>query len=94
MTHILVKHKVDDYANWKKAFDNFADFRKSSGEKSFHILQQEEDANNLYLMFEWDSPENARKFFESGNLKDAMEKAGVSEAPEIHFLNESDRGGI
>jgi hypothetical protein len=25
-------------------------------------------------------------------LKDAMQRAGVNEAPEIHFLSESDRG--
>lgn len=94
MTHIMVKHRVNDYRTWKHEFDNFAGFRRSSGEKSFHILQNEQDPNDLYLMFEWDTPENARKFMDSSNLKEAMTKAGVAEAPQIKFLNEFDRGAL
>lgn len=94
MTHVLVRHKVKDYTTWKKEFDDFVEFRKSSGEKSFQILQPDEDANNLYLLFAWDNEENAHRFMESSKLKERMEKAGVIEAPEIRFLSESDRGSL
>lgn len=92
MTHLFIRHKVNDYGAWKQAFDSFVDFRKSSGEKSFHVLQHDEDSKNLFLMFEWDSPENARNFLGSNDLKETMQKAGVAEEPEVHFLSESDRG--
>ncbi len=94
MSHLLIRHKVNDFAAWKEAFDNFVDVRKEFGEKSFQILQHTEDSNNLYLMFEWDSVENARKFLESPELKTTMENAGVAEAPEINFLNEAFKGAI
>jgi hypothetical protein len=94
MTHVFVRHRVNDYGTWKAAFDNFVDFRRSSGEKSFQVLQQDKDTNSLYLMFQWDNPENASKFFDSDNLKKTMEKAGVAEKPEIVFLNQSDSGDL
>ncbi len=92
MTHVMIRHKIDDFTAWKKEFDNFADFRRSSGEKSYQVWQHDEDPNNLYLMFTWDNVDNARRFLDSSSLKDAMQRAGVIEAPEIHFLSESDRG--
>ena len=94
MSHVLIRHKVNDFAAWKKAFQNFKDVRKEFGEKSYQILQHEEDANNIYLMFEWDSMDNARRFFESSELKTAMEGAGVAEPPEINFLSEALKGTI
>jgi heme-degrading monooxygenase HmoA len=77
MTQLLIRHKVNDYDVWKTAFDGFAAFRKSAGEKSYHILRHQEDANDLYLLCEWDNPDNARKFIDSTDLKEAMRRAGV-----------------
>lgn len=94
MTHVLIRHKVTDFDKWKKAFDEFATFRKSSGEKAFQVMQHHQDSNNLYLMFEWDNEENARKFLGSEQLKEAMQSAGVADAPEINFLTEAHRGKL
>lgn len=92
MSHVIVTHKVKDYAAWKSVFDTFADFRKSSGEKSYHILHPGNDTNNLTLLFEWDNAKNAEKFMASTELKSAMQRAGVAEAPKIQILNEAAKG--
>jgi hypothetical protein len=92
MTHVLVKHKVNDYTNWKTEFDNFVEFRRSSGEKNYRILRPSEDPNDLTLLFEWDTQANAEKFMTSPELKLAMERAGVTEEPTIRFLNQIDMG--
>jgi quinol monooxygenase YgiN len=94
MTNILVRHKVRDYASWKVEFDHFVDFRKSSGEKSYRILHPGDDPNDLLLLFEWDSPKNAEKFFASPQLKSTMQRAGVSEEPRVQFLDEVARGQL
>lgn len=94
MNHVLVRHRVDDYPKWKKVFDNFVGTRKSFGEKSYQVLQHDKDTNNLYLVFGWDNKANAQKFFDSSELKNAMQEAGVAETPEIHFLNETDKGNL
>ncbi len=86
MSQVLVKHRVNSYEDWKNAFDNFANVRKSSGEKSFRILHTKDDPNDLTLLFEWDTKENAEKFMASPELKSAMQDGGVSEAPQIQFL--------
>ena len=87
MSHLIIRHKVNDYATWQTAFDGFADTRKAGGEKSFQIFHADQDPNNVYVLFEWESPEKASQFLESDELKQAMVNAGVAEPPEIHHLN-------
>ena len=92
MTYLFIRHKVKNYGSWKSAFDRFIETRRSGGEKSYQIFHPSDDINNLYLIFEWNNLENAKKFIESPQLKEAMQKAGVIEAPEIHFLEEVAHG--
>jgi len=92
MTLVLIKHAVKDYTAWKSEFDAFGEVRRSDGEQSYRIWHPENDQNNLTLLFEWDSADNARKFLASSQLKDAMQKAGVTSQPEIQFLKETASG--
>lgn len=94
MTEIMVRHNVQDYAKWKNEFDNFVDTRKSSGEKSYRILHPSDNPNDLVLFFEWDSPENARKFFTSQELGTTMKRAGVTGEPRIEFVSEVAQGKL
>jgi len=94
MTLVLIKHKVKDFSAWKTEFDKFADFRRKGGEKAFRLLHPTGDQNDLTLLFDWDSRENAEKFMASSELKDAMGRAGVAEEPRIEFLNEVDKGSF
>ena len=86
MAHILVRHKVEDYAKWRNAFDGSIEMRKAGGELSAQVFQTSEDPNDLVLLFEWNSLDNARAFLGSDELKQGMEAAGVCSAPEITFL--------
>lgn len=92
MAHVFIRHKVHNFDKWKEEFDNFGEFRKSSGEKSFQILRPEGDSDNLHILFEWDTVENAKTFLDSTELKNAMSQAGVAETPEIRFFNEAGHG--
>lgn len=94
MTQILVKHIVKDYEDWKKAFDGFVDFRRSSGEKVFRIMAPDNNPNDLTLLFDWDTKANAEKFFHSEELKKTMQNAGVAEEPKITFLHEVAEGKL
>ncbi len=94
MTHILIKHRVNDYAKWKEVFEGFADNRRSGGEGSYQILHSSDNPNDLTLLFEWDSKENAKKFLQSQELKSAMDRAGVAEEPKIQFMNQVSEGTL
>ncbi len=92
MAHLLIRHKIRDYATWKTAFDDFNETRLASGEKSYQIFHPDDDPNNLWLLFEWDNLGNARTFMANPELKEAMDAAGVIEAGEVHFLEEYGQG--
>ena len=94
MAHVLVRHRVKNYPAWKTVFDGAIKMRKTSGEKSYQILQPESDPNDLILLFEWDSLLNAKKFLESPELRAAMKQSGVIDEPEVHFLKEAGRGRV
>ena len=89
MTSMLIQHKVNDFAAWKKVFDSAAGLRSSSGELSTQIFHDASDPNSLTIINKWDSLENAQKFAHSPELKAAMEKAGVAGPPTVTFLNEA-----
>jgi quinol monooxygenase YgiN len=94
MTQVMIRHKVENYADWKSAFDGFAETRKSGGEKSYRILHPSDNPNDLVLFFEWESVEKAETFLASSELKEAMQRAGVAGEPHVQFLNLLDQGTL
>ena len=94
MAQLLIKHKVKDYAAWKKVFDGFIETRRAGGEKSYKIMHPENDGNDLLAIFEWDNLENAKKFAGSSQLKQTMGNAGVIGQPEVYFLEEYAAGKV
>ena len=92
MAYMFVRHSVKDYEAWKSVFESVSDLRRRNGEQSYRILRQENDANSLVALFQWDSLDNAQKYASSPELREAMEQAGVAGKPEILFLEEAARG--
>ena len=88
MPYMMVHHKVRDFAKWKPLFDRHESTRKVSGSKSAQLFQNAEDPTDVFILMEWDSIENAKKFGMSADLKKVMEEAGVIGAPHIHMLKE------
>jgi quinol monooxygenase YgiN len=94
MAYLFVRVKVKDYPVWKADFDGRIEMRRASGERSYQIFHPDDNPNNLLVLFGWDSLANARKFMANPELKEAMDEAGVIEAPETYFLKRYDRGKI
>ena len=92
MAHVAVRHKVRDYAAWRQVFDEFAPQRRAAGEVSYAISHLEDDRNDIVVVVEYDSMENAKAFFVSDSLREAMGRAGVEGEPTIWFLNAGDSG--
>jgi heme-degrading monooxygenase HmoA len=88
MPHLLVRHKVKDYAKWKPVFDKHATTRKASGSKGGRLFRNADDPNETVILFEWDNLDKARKFAQSEDLRKVMEEAGVSDKPDVYFLEE------
>ncbi len=91
MPHVLIIHDVEAYAAWKTIFDQAAGIRKQAGEIRYQLLRHEMDANRLVHFSEWVSLDKARRFFESPELIEIRQRAGVK-APEFLYLNEIEQG--
>jgi hypothetical protein len=92
MAKVFVQHRVKNYAKWKKAFDAFAPTRRAGGEKSYVVGNLPGKANNLCLLFEWNTAANASTFLKSKELKAAMKDGGVSEKPAVFIFEERESG--
>ncbi len=94
MTYLLGILKVEDFAKWKSEFDSEegAAMRKAGGMKSYQLFHIENDPNNLVLLSEFDNLDTARKFMQSGELKEAMQQSGVIGEGDAYFLEEVEKG--
>lgn len=88
MAGVLIKHTVENYDSWKPVFDDHAATRMEYGSKGYRLFRDAEADDEVVMLFEWDSMENAKRFLEESDLKEVMETAGVVGEPEIHFLEE------
>lgn len=91
MQHVLIIHEVADYPAWKKVFDGAAGIRREAGERSYQVLKDETDENQIVHFSVWTSAADARAFFESAKLVQIRKEAGVK-APEFIYLDELEAG--
>ncbi len=91
MNYVLIIHEVNDYAAWKKVFDNAAAIRKHAGEQSYQVLNYQHDKNKIVHFSRWTSLTAAREFFESPALIEIRQQAGVK-SPEFIYLHQLEEG--
>ena len=85
MTTMFVRHKVDDYKNWKRVYDEIAHVRKENGVTAASVHRDTKDPNTIMVTHRFKDMNAASKFATSADLKSAMEKAGVNSQPEFWF---------
>jgi len=91
MPALLIRHTVADYALWKPFFDAQGNTRRANGSKGGQIFRSADDSHEVLILLEWDDLERARLFVDSDDLREAMDRAGVIDRPDIWFLEEGDR---
>jgi quinol monooxygenase YgiN len=91
MIHVLVHLTVKDFQAWKKMFDGNAVARRNAGSLGGHVFPTLGDQNEVFILYEWDTPEHAREFFQSPGLRQLMSAAGVIGNPHSHILTAGER---
>ena len=91
MPYMLVRHKVEDYERWKLVFDEHQATRRESGGKGGYLFRNADDPNETVILLEWPDIEEARRFAQSEDLRETMQRAGVAERPDIYFLEDPER---
>jgi quinol monooxygenase YgiN len=82
---MFIRHKVNDYGNWKRAYDEFAPLRKESGVTGASVHRDANDADTIIVTHQFGDVGAALAFANSEDLQSAMKNAGVTGPPEIWF---------
>ena len=91
MQYALIRHKIADYDNWKPVFEEHGASRRANGCSGHQLFRNINDPNELIILVEVDDLEKVRQFTQSEDLRDAMQRSGVSDQPDMYFLEELER---
>ena len=94
MSYMLIRHKIEDYNKWKPLFDKNSVDRKANGSQGGYLLRNADNSNEIVVLFKWDDLKKARQFAHSDELKKAMQEAGVSDKPDVFFLDEVEQPAV
>jgi hypothetical protein len=51
-------------------------------------------STELVILLEWEDVGQAREFAQSADLRQAMQRAGVADQPDVYFLEEVERPSV
>lgn len=91
MAFLVVTHKIQDYVQWKRVFDESEELRHEHGVRGGWILRDQKDKNLITVALEVDDLDTAGQFMQSDQLKDYMRRSGAMGEPSILFLEEVER---
>ena len=91
---LLIRHHVADYPAWKAVFDEQEPARRANGSQGGWLCRDAADPLEVLLLLAWDDLERARLFADSDDLGEAMTRAGVTDRPDIWFLEEVERPAV
>lgn len=91
MVTMFAKHRVKDYDEWKRTYDQFGSTRRERGVTGASVHRDAEDSNLITIIHEFDDLDTARSFAGSEELKSAMKNAGVLGRPDIWFTEDVER---
>ena len=88
MYYLMCKHRVEDYAAWRRVFDGDAEAQRASGLHLLHVLRDTADANLVVMLFRVDDPDRAKAFTEAPSASESAARSGVIGVPEVLLLTE------
>ena len=87
MTHMLVRHRVADFDQWKPVYEAHQSAREVAGLKELHLWCNYDDPGEVLILFEASDVAKAKELISSADLKKSMQDAGVQGPPDIVFLS-------
>ncbi len=86
MAYLLVRHKVADFAKWKRIFDSHAEAQRAAGLRLEQLLRNMDDPNEVVFWFKVDDLAKARSFVSTAAAAEAAGESGVADRPDLYFL--------
>ena len=88
--YILIRHKVKNFEEWEKGYRAHLPKRIEAGLTEKYLLRGAKNPNEVIILFEAQDIKRAKTFSESTDLKEAMQRAGVVDKPDLYFLESAD----
>ncbi len=85
MTRMFVRHSVSDFGKWRYAYDGAEGLCEEMGVVDDCLFQSVDDARDVTVWHDFETPEAARAYAESDRLRAAMSDGEVIDKPEIWF---------
>ena len=89
MASLIIRHKVKDFAAWKKAYDAHAGVRAAASLGQGRVTRSIDDPSEVILIFDAGDVAKAKAFCTSEDLKTTMQKAGVIDKPDLYFVDDA-----
>jgi hypothetical protein len=87
MAHILIRHKVANFAKWKRLYDAHSPARRKAGLRQKALLRSVRNPKDVFILFQASDLKKAKGFASGPTLRKAMKSAGVVGKPKIHILS-------
>ncbi len=88
MQHLICKHLVADFAQWRKVFDSHAHARREAGFQLVHLMRDVDNPDMVVMWYRVEDVEKAKAFMSAPAAARAAAESGVVSPPEIYFLHE------
>jgi hypothetical protein len=82
---MFVRHQVEDYGKWRKAYDDFEAGRKSMGVTGAAVYVAADSDRDVTVTHDFETLDKAKAFADSASLRQAMTSAGVAGKPTVWF---------
>ena len=86
---LIVRHQVEDYGAWRVVYDGVENLRQQYGCLEADVTVDPGDKNDVFVIHRFPTIDAAQGFAGSGELKEAMGRAGVTGAPRIEIATEA-----
>jgi hypothetical protein len=83
MATMIIRHKVEDYARWKRGYDEADWLRKQHGITYASVHREENDPNEIMAVHQFKDMKGAKDF--ANAVPSLMGELGVIGPPEIWF---------
>ncbi|MGD0997993.1 MAG: cyclase [Thermoleophilia bacterium] len=90
MISIIVQHTVRDYDAWKRVFDEHGTVRTRHGATGHRLYRGLDDPNDVTIVNQFPSREQADAFATDPSLREAMERGGVTGEPRVTFTGDAE----
>lgn len=87
---VIVQHRVRDFDAWRPVFEEHQPVREQYGCTGHLLYRGLDDPNELTIIMQYPSRQEAEGFANDPSLREAMERGGVESEPRVTMVQEAE----